>query len=392
MNLADLLAKKEDPRPGGKKETPSPETVVSAANASADTPDAAPASLSPPPALPARFPRDPAPADGAAQDLDSVETPKTVFDNRPAEMYKLAEQMGIDVPVSKDVLLKKASACLHQVFADIIEGKPDKPSLWAMAKSVAGDIKGVLNSNPGAAIELQAQRDDRNRLVWHSLYTSILAMELVGGADVAPCTTQEIGAGALLHDIGLLVLPNLSARIRDENASAYAEHVEKSVQLAEEMAVPECVLGLIAQHHERMDGKGFPKGISGDEMPLSSQILAVSNLFEHALIAVTSGGQSRAEGIDISDLFKVYRKAFDNDLMKKMIHIIGFYPVGSIVELNNRSVCSVVRQNTDSPLRPVVKVLIDGAGIHPEQEKIIDLQKTAMLSITRTITQKHKGI
>jgi len=128
-----------------------------------------------------------------------------------------------------------------------------------------------------------------------------------------------------------------------------------------------------------------------------SQILAIACIFEHTIMDLSMEEDEAAPGTagensenGIAYIFREYRKAFDADLLKKMIALIGFYPVNSIVELNNRAICKVVKQNHDFPLRPVVQVIMDGTGMHPEQEKLIDLKEIKVLSVLCTLANSKR--
>lgn len=334
------------------------------------------ANLSAPPAMET-------PADIAAVMLDD-----SLYECRPPEMYKLAARMGIDITTNKNTSLKKAAACLGTVFRVIGNDLTDKSMLWSMTKSIAGDLEDLIGEAGSVVAELPRPRFAPDRLIWHSLYTSILTMAMARDMENLPCSIQEIGAAALLHDIGKLVLPEFFNSVNQENSPVYQEHVIRGVELAQEIEAPDIVTTIIAQHHEQIDGKGFPNHITGAEMLWASQVVAIANIFEKAEISqlVSTGEIASPIPVDIPMLLKKCHGAFDDALLHKMIGMIGFYPAGSIVELSDRSVCKVIRQNADFPLRPVVQVIMDGEGNHPAQTQIIDLRQAAMFSITKSIS------
>ncbi len=322
-------------------------------------------------------------------DIAAVMRDETLYDCRPQEMYKLAERMGIDITLNKHTSLKKAAACLGTVFRVIGNDLTDKCMLWSMTKSIAGDLEDLIGAADNVVTELPRPKFAPDRLIWHSIYTSILTMALARDTPDLPCSIQEIGAAALLHDTGKLVLPEFFNSVNQENSPVYQEHVIRSVELAREIEAPDIVITAIAQHHEQLDGKGFPNHITGAEMLLTSQMVAIANIFEQAQIShlVPTGEVASPIPVDIPMLFKKCHGAFDDALLEKMIGMIGFYPAGSIVELSDRSVCKVIRQNTDYPLHPVVQVIMDGEGNHPAQAQVIDLRQAAMLSITKSISR-----
>ncbi len=310
----------------------------------------------------------------------------TAYECRPPEMYKLAARMGIDITTNKNTSLKKARPVSELFFVIGNDLTGQEHTLWSMTKSIAGDRR--FDRGGWQRGGRYRGRVSPDRLIWHSLYTSILTMAMARDMENLPCSIQEIGAAALLHDIGKLVLPEFFNSVNQENSPVYQEHVIRGVELAQEIEAPDIVTTIIAQHHEQIDGKGFPNHITGAEMLWASQVVAIANIFEKAEISqlVSTGEIASPIPVDIPMLLKKCHGAFDDALLHKMIGMIGFYPAGSIVELSDRSVCKVIRQNADFPLRPVVQVIMDGEGNHPAQTQIIDLRQAAMFSITKSIS------
>ena len=166
------------------------------------------------------------------------------------------------------------------------------------------------------------------------------------------------------------------------------EHVIKGLEILQDLKVPESVKKMVLQHHEKLDGTGYPNGISGKEFLYSSQVLALAETFER--IMADSFDEENGAGAPQQNYVQVtldnFHKALDPDILKTFISIRGFYPNGVMVELTNRLICLVVRQNTGFPLRPVVQVVLDSSGNHPDAARIIDLRSNNTLSIIKAIT------
>ncbi|MGI6087747.1 MAG: HD-GYP domain-containing protein [Kiritimatiellia bacterium] len=320
-------------------------------------------------------------------DIVAVMQDETLYDSRPHGMYKMAEHMGIDITINNHTVLKKAAACLGTVFRVISNDLTDKSILWPMAKSIASDLESIISTTNHVLTELPRPRLAAKHLIWHSIYTSILTMALARHTPGLPCSIQELGAAALLHDIGKLMVPDFFNSAPQENNADYQEHVIHSVDLARKLEAPDIVVTAILQHHEKLDGKGFPNRITGSKMLLISQMIAIANIFEQARFGqlLPTGEIVSTIPIGIPQLLEGYRGAFDDALLKKMAGIVGFYPNGSIVELSDRSVCKVIQQNDGYPLNPKVNVIVDANGNH-QTSAIVDLSQTSTHSIIKIIS------
>ncbi|MBU4212186.1 MAG: HDIG domain-containing protein [Verrucomicrobia bacterium] len=323
------------------------------------------------------------------------------YEEQPSRIYEICRQFGIVVPNNRTAVLEQARACLVTVFKKILLPASEQYMIWPMIKSIASDLEGIIAADATVLKILHRYRVGEEKLVWHSIYTAILAMDLAENEENLSCSVYEIGGAALLHDAGFLIKTtngfdtNGFDNITRQKSPEFREHVGKGIELARRIEAPDAVVTMIAQHQGRLDGRGFPKDLSPSKFERCSQILAIADVFEHIMIdlsmekkeAVPKDATGDTGKNGIANVFREYRQAFDIDLLKKMIALIGFYPVGSIVELNNRAICEVVKQNCDFPIRPVVKVILNGGGNHPKADQLIDLQQVKILSILRNIAR-----
>lgn len=312
------------------------------------------------------------------------------YNEAPVGIYEACRQFGIMVPLDRSAMLEQIKACLVTVFQKILLPSPEKYMIWPMIKSIASDIGELTASNTIILNVLhRGPMDKDNELAWHCVYTAILATGIARSEDVLSCSLVEIAGAALIHDMGFLFLRNGYDHMENEMNPESTGHVARGVELARVLDVPDAVSKMIALHHGRLDGKGFPKSMQSSTFDRTCQILAIANICElavyHLFVGEHEEETEKTGENTIGKILKEYRQAFDIDLLKKMISLVGFYPVGSVVELNNRSICKVIKQNINFPLRPVVQVVMDGTGMHPEQDKMIDLKEVRILSIIRTL-------
>jgi len=310
---------------------------------------------------------------------------------RMSAIYKAALELGIELPPEVAITPEQVKAKLTFLFNKIRDPSADQYGLWEMAKHIAGDAQ-QLTSAAVINFEIRPgtmEDDPLQYLVAHSINTALLAMDLAADERGLPFPVHDLGAAGLLHDMGFMLMKDGLARVRDEANPALAEHIMKGVELARKIGAPAPVVEMIAQHHERLDGKGFPGAIAGKQFPRWSQLLGVANLLAVSLFLESPRSKAdagREKARDLLDILAEYRKAFDYDLLKRVISFSGFYPVGTIVELNNHAICEVVQQNAGLPLRPVLKVVVEGSGNHPDIAKLIDLKEEVVLSVVRKVS------
>ncbi|MBN1674493.1 MAG: HDIG domain-containing protein [Kiritimatiellae bacterium] len=324
------------------------------------------------------------PADEGAR---SEQAPRREHSGTPAEA---AASAGVSMPQNKEATLTRAKGLLAKLFLRCLDSGADKRDVWPAAQSIAADLGSIISLDASIARVLYRTTKKEERLVNHSVNTALFALDLAAdGSWLRSATREEVGAAALLHDIGIAAL-GMDCRL-DEANRKYRQHVSAAIDLLDSAQLPDVAVRMIAQHHERLDGSGFPGGISGEEFAPCSQVLALANVFEHTVGDIRPKGRSPVDETDnyMQYILKAYRKAFDREWLKRLLSKRGFYPVGSMVELNNRSICLVLEEHEGFPLRPVVQVMMDGAGRYPEEPRIIDLCKTDALSIIRSVDRGH---
>lgn len=284
------------------------------------------------------------------------------------------------------MVLKSARTRLLGIFNASLSHTTSNENLWETARGIVGDLSMVLALDSNLARLLERDNSTSEMLTSHCINTALIAMDLAKEIKKVEFTTQEIGAAAILHDIGIVAL-GLDFE-QDEQNPEYVNHVSKGVDILTEMKVPESVKIMVAQHHERLDGQGYPKKISGKDFLISSQILALAETFERIMADSfdENGSTGTPQQNYVQATLDKFHKALSPEILKTFISIRGFYPNGIMVELTNRSICLVVRQNEGFPLRPVVQVVLDSAGNHPDAMRVIDLRSNNSLSIIKAIT------
>lgn len=171
---------------------------------------------------------------------------------------------------------------------------------------------------------------------------------------------------ALLHDVGMLRLNpeivNKKGKLSPEERRHINTHPIHSYRvITKELGFAEDI-GLAAlQHQERWDGHGYPRKIAKEAIRLEARIISVADSF----IAMVSNKPHRNSIIGYAAIKKLLSDngtSFDPDVLKTFIQVLGIFPIGSIVQLKDSSVCRVIENRSHAPLKPRVKVIIDANG------------------------------
>jgi HD-GYP domain-containing protein (c-di-GMP phosphodiesterase class II) len=282
--------------------------------------------------------------------------------------------------------------------------------LDAVFKSIADGVPVETRSIDNISSQLlQAVRDQRDSFIGFILGGEVSGHEMakssVNAAILSALIAQElkllnhkilqIVTGALLHDVGMFRLPKEITEKKGKLTEAELQRMKSHPLythkiVSKELLYPEDV-GLIAlQHHERWDGEGYPRQVSGAAIDLGARIVSVADAFE-AMVSHKPYRNSMMGYQAIKNLLSDNSRRFDPDVLKALIQTMGIYPIGSIVLLNNGALCRVTEVHGDAPLRPKIRVLVDefGKAFKQEEGDLVDLLTEKGLFIAKAVDPKE---
>ncbi|MBN2301732.1 MAG: HD domain-containing protein [Lentisphaerae bacterium] len=312
---------------------------------------------------------------------------KKTYDSTPDAIYQAAQQLNIPIPPSKEKALENAKNAILDVFTTAANDHDKLGDKWDKIAGTTSDIAATITKDLNLALVLERNSDDEHHVLNHCLNSALIVAAVAPNVSTE-CGIKEIIAAALVHDIGLGILGIDFSY--NESADRFKQHVLTGVEALKKMQAPELVIKMVEQHHETIAGTGYPAAIKPPELLICSQILSLTESFERIMSNARNAGKN-GKPIEnyVQKAISIHRKDFDPIVLKALIEIHGFYPNGTMVELTNRSICQVIGQNNGFPLRPIVKVVIDGSGNHPEKLEVKNLQEIKSLSIIRTITDMN---
>lgn len=220
----------------------------------------------------------------------------------------------------------------------------------------------------------------------HAVNVGVLALLLGRSLGLGADALADIGVGALLHDVGKLELPHAAREAADSaddtTRSAYRSHVALGVAQARRMALSSGAVLVIAQHHERHDGAGFPMGAAGARMTPAARIVALVNRYDKLCNPAWSSLATTPHEA-VARLFAQDKAAFEPELLAAFIKLVGVYPPGSLVQLSDDRHALVVGIDRQRPLRP--RVVVHAPGRALAETPVIDLAQAPGLSIRRSL-------
>ena len=199
---------------------------------------------------------------------------------------------------------------------------------------------------------------------------------------------EDLAHAGFLHDIGKIRIPDeilhKPGRLTDMEMNIMRDHVYYGVRVLEEMEIESHLVRTVSEHHERLDGYGYPNGARGEEISKAGRMLAIADVYD-ALTAdrCYKAGMSSQKALQI--LLNDAPSKLDKELVQLFIKCMGIYPVGSLVKLNNERIAMVVTQNEDKPLSPVVKIFYSLRGNHYIQPKDLDLSADTTVRIEKAV-------
>jgi HD-GYP domain-containing protein (c-di-GMP phosphodiesterase class II) len=246
-------------------------------------------------------------------------------------------------------------------------------------KAVVRECVDSILRNPAAMLWLARIKNSDHYTAEHSLRVAIFAIALGRELALPDYQLEQIGVCGMLHDVGKIKVPsailNKPGALTAEELRIMQSHaIEGRRLLMSNQQVTPATVDVAYSHHERLDGKGYPRGLNASRIPYFAKIIAVVDAYD-AINSdrVYSKGKSSLESLRI--LFDATNSHFDEEIVGHFIRLIGIYPPGEIVELNTGEVGIIIGCSPASKLKPKILRVLD-ANKKLCKEIVIDLATT----------------
>ncbi|OGA03283.1 MAG: hypothetical protein A2W68_01605 [Betaproteobacteria bacterium RIFCSPLOWO2_02_64_14] len=277
----------------------------------------------------------------------------------PPPVYPDLSTFEAELPTARQAH-EQTRLVVDQIIADVRANKPIEvrkvqEAVLSMVESVVRNANGFM---------WLARLKDRDATAYdHGLNVAVFLLSFGRHLGLPKSLLEILGTAGLMQDVGKLRLP--SALLDKRTALTAAErdilktHVMHSVEILEaSQTVSPLLVETVAQHHERFDGSGYPKGLKGDEISMLGAMAGIVDTYA----AMTHARPYREPALPQDVLQQLYGwrgTLFNPELVEKFIQCIGIFPVGSMVELNTREVAIVMAHSQIRRLKPRLMLILD---------------------------------
>jgi len=290
------------------------------------------------------------------------------------------------VPVVRPATISKATASFKRCYDQCL--KTGKVNVQTVQSQVDNIIKDLMSNND-IMFGMAEVKEYDNYTYEHSVNVCILSLVLGISQDYSKLRLQALGIGSMLHDIGKIKIP--LEIINKPSALTYEEFIEVKKHpltgyniATESNDLPRGAAQAILQHHEHIDGRGYPRGIDYTDIHEYGLIVAVADVFD-ALI--TDRPYRRA--FSNYEAIQMIQQKTGTHLSKRFVDAllrhVNLYPPGTVMVLSNEDMALVTQENPADKNRPQLKLMFDANGKAYEMDNVMDLAEHKDISITKVL-------
>lgn len=299
-----------------------------------------------------------------------IEIPDAISDVTRANCKQVLQETAQKFAATDRLDVRELESCVDMVITDILK-------------------------NPDVQVSLNDIASNDEYTFTHSVSTMVYALMIGRKLKYNEQTLSILGLGTLLHDIGKIIIEHSVMYKEGALSKQEYEYVKMHAlygyqTLMRVPNMPEQARQIAYTHHERLDGSGYPRGLSGAEVSEFARIVAIADVYD-ALTTDRCYRKKWPARKAMEFLLEKSQKEFDCKLVGLFTQQLAIYPNGSMIRLSDQSIALVCRQNAGMPLRPVVRVIQNSRGedVRPYE---IDLIKQLSVTIIESELEIRRDI
>lgn len=290
--------------------------------------------------------------------------------------YRTTVSMPQEVVASRD-LHREFAQSVVDVYQQLREGRvPD----IVHARQVSSRVVESVVRNPDAMVWLSRVREKDAYSYHHAFRCAIWGTVFGRHLGLSKQALDNLAFGLTLMDVGKAKLPegllNKAGLLLPAERVELRKHVDYSLEILSAMPeVPSQVLQMVAEHHERYDGSGYPKQLAGKAISPLGKIAGLVDTYD-AMTSERPYARALTSVEAVSRLYELRNTEFQSQLVEEFIQAIGVYPTGTLVHMSNQEVAVVIAQNPERRLRPKLLVLLDADKKSLSRPRYLDMMTT----------------
>lgn len=223
--------------------------------------------------------------------------------------------------------------------------------------NIANDLMSAVLDNDAIAVDISTLKVSDEYTFKHSVDVATMSMVVAKKHGLSEQQIYEIGVAGLLHDVGKSKIPNeilnKPGRLDDNEFAMMKQHTLFGFKILKDKSdiKDEIKLGVL-QHHEKINGKGYPQGLPENKINTYAKILSVVDIYD-ALVTKRPYKEPFSQR-DAVEMIMAMTEEIDINVMKSFLESVILYPVGCTVRLSNGENAKVVKNDTRTILRPTV--------------------------------------
>jgi putative nucleotidyltransferase with HDIG domain len=311
--------------------------------------------------------------------VESSSSEAAVLNETQSALVPLPKPKQISAAAEQKQAKKVINASKKAVASMFDDARMGKAVRAEAAMQTVDEIAASVDRNLGALISLVRLKNQDEYTYMHSVAVCALMLALAKEIGLTEAQTKQAGLAGLLHDIGKAGIPieilNKPGALTDEEFTLVKLHPERGYELLMQADITdEVTLDVCLHHHEKVNGAGYPKKLSADEISLFAKMGAVCDVYD----AITSNRPYKEgwePGISLQRMAQ-WTEHFDDKVFKAFVKSVGIYPIGSMVKLKSGRLAVVVDQSPKSLLSPIIKVFFSTKSKSRIRIELIDLSKS----------------
>jgi len=242
------------------------------------------------------------------------------------------------------------------------EGSPDPE----MAIGLVEGLANAVGQNRQAMVALTALFRYDNYTFTHMVNVSVLTMAQARSLGIDGALLRQFGLAGLMHDIGKIRTPSeiltKPDRLTEAEFAIMMKHpVDGGEMLRRRLELPPLTAVVAFEHHLRLDGTGYPAGVSRSSPNLATQFCGIADVYD-AMRSQRKYQQAFPTERILAVLKQNDGQRFDQRLVRRFSQLMGIYPAGNLVRLDNGALAVVLRIHAPDPSRPTVRVIVGPDG------------------------------